>query len=211
MRLTIGAARCSPPWFWSSLAQIGSLDDWVSNRLAVWFPTHRKSGQHRCAVTLESLALPDMNGWYTIILFIHILTGATWVGAGITVHGHAQSVLRKEGQVAAGLLQYGWALKWIFIPMPLLVVATGITMVVINAGIGFGDLWVVISLILMVVALILAAGVGGAYEKKLNAQSEAGTADSKEYGRLFRSYLRVSAIELVAVIVIVSMMVFRPV
>lgn len=153
-----------------------------------------------------------MSDWYTIILFIHILAGATWVGAGIAMHGHAESVLRKEGQVAAGavLHQFAWAVPWIFIPMPLLAVATGITMVVMNPGIGFGDLWVIVALTLMVVTLVLAGGIGGAYEKKLNAHSEAGTADSKEYGVLFRSYLRLSAIEMIFVLVILSMMVFRP-
>lgn len=153
-----------------------------------------------------------MSDWYTIILYVHILAGATWVGAGIALQGHAESVLRKEGQIAADtmLSQFGWATKWIFIPMPILAVATGITMVVNNPAVGFGDLWVTISLSLFILALILAGGVGGYYEKKLQAHRDAGTVESPEYGRLFRAFLRVNAIEMVAVLVIVSMMVFRP-
>ena len=152
-----------------------------------------------------------MNNWYTIVLFIHILAGATWVGAGILVQGHAESVLRTEGQVAADrmLQQFAWT-KWLFFPMPLLALATGITMVVMNIGIGFGDLWVIIALGLFILSLVVAGGVGGSYEKKLDAHREAGTVDSPEFGRLFRSFLRVNAIEMVAVLVIVSMMVFRP-
>lgn len=152
-----------------------------------------------------------MNDWYTIVLFIHILAGATWIGAGILVQGHAESVLRKEGQVEADrmLQQFAWT-KWLFLPMPLLALATGITMVAMNIGVGFGDLWVIIALSLFILSLVLAGGVGGAYEKKLDAHREAGTVDSPEFGRLFRSFLRVNAIEMVAVLVIVSMMVFRP-
>jgi uncharacterized membrane protein len=152
-----------------------------------------------------------MSDWYTIILFIHILSGAIWVGAGVVLQGHAENVLRKEGQVAADrmLQQFAWA-NWVFLPTPLLAVATGITMVVANTAIGFGDLWVSIALGLFVLSLILAGGIGGSYEKKLKAHREAGTVDSPEYGRLFRAFLNVNAIEMVAVLVIVSMMVFRP-
>jgi uncharacterized membrane protein len=152
-----------------------------------------------------------MSDWYTIILFVHILAGATWVGAGILVQGHAESVLRSEGLVAADkmLQQFAWT-KWLFLPMPLLALATGITMVVMNAGIDFGDLWVIIALSLFILSLILAGGVGGVYEKKLDALREAGTVDTPEFGHAFRLLLRVNAIEMVAVLVIVSMMVFRP-
>jgi uncharacterized membrane protein len=153
-----------------------------------------------------------MSDWYTIILFLHILAGATWVGAGIALQGHAESVLRKEGHIAADrmLHEFGWATNWIFIPAPILAVATGIAMVVDNPGIGFGDLWVIIALSLFILALVLAGGIGGSYEKKLQAHRDAGTVDSPEYGRLFRAFLRVNAIEMVAVVVILSMMVFRP-
>jgi uncharacterized membrane protein len=107
------------------------------------------------------------------------------------------------------LQQFAWT-KWLFLPMPLLALATGITMVVMNNGIGFGDLWVIIALSLFILSLVLAGGVGGAYEKGLDAHRDAGTVDSPEFGRLFRSFLRVNAIEMVAVLVIVSMMVFTP-
>ena len=113
--------------------------------------------------------------------------------------------------MAAGLAlhQFARTLPWISLPAPLLAVGTGITMVAKNPGIGFGDLWVIIALTLLVVSLILAGGTGGAYEKKFNAHRAAGTADSKEYGVVFRSFLRVNAIEMVAVLVVVAMMVFR--
>jgi hypothetical protein len=78
------------------------------------------------------------------------------------------------------LQQFAWT-KWLFLPMPLLALATGITMVVMN----------------------------NAYEKGLDAHRDAGTVDSPEFGRLFR-FLRVKSIEMVVVLVIVSMMVFRP-
>jgi hypothetical protein len=79
------------------------------------------------------------------------------------------------------LQQFAWT-KWLFLPMPLLALATGITMFVMN----------------------------NAYEKGLDAHRDAGTVDSPEFGRRFRSFLRVNAIEMVAVLVIVSMMVFTP-
>jgi hypothetical protein len=60
------------------------------------------------------------------------------------------------------LQQFAWT-KWLFLPMPLLALATGITMVVMNNGIGFGDLWVIIALSLLILSLVLAGGVGGAY------------------------------------------------
>lgn len=150
--------------------------------------------------------------WYTVLLFLHVLTGATWIGAGIAVQGHAESVLRTEGLVAADrvLQQYGWATKWLFVPAPLLALATGIALVATNGGIGFGDLWVIVALGLFVLALILAGGIGGAYEKQLGAHREAGTVDSAEYGRTFRSFLRVNAIEMAVVLGILSMMIFRP-
>lgn len=150
---------------------------------------------------------------YTTILFVHILAGITWVGSGIAFQGSVESVLRKEGQLEADdlLERFAWAEKWIFIPTPLLALATGITMVVMNGGIRFTNLWVIVSLGLFLLALVLAGGVGGRYERQLRAHREAGTQASPEYGHLLRTYLQVNSVEMVAVLVIVSMMVFRPV
>ena len=154
-----------------------------------------------------------MSSWYLIILFVHILAGITWVGAGITLHGSIEREIRKEGVIEADrmLQQFEWTGNWIFIPAPLLVVATGITMVVMAQGIGFGDTWVIVALSLFVLSLILAGGVGGVYQKRLAAHREAGTVGSAEHDRLFRAFLRIDAIEMTAVLVIVSMMVFKPV
>lgn len=153
------------------------------------------------------------SGWYTVFLFVHVLAGATWVGAGVLIQGHAESVLRKGGHAAADrmLEEFGWATKWLFLPMPLLALATGIVLVVGNPGIGFGDLWVIVALSLFVLSLILAGGVGGVYEKRLATYREQGTVESAEYGRDFRTLLRINAIEMVAVLTIVGMMVFKPI
>lgn len=189
-----------------------------------WAPDRRLSHPVR-----EGVAIPTIGIWkppgrlrmpvrtvgamYTTILFIHILAGMAWLGTGIAFQGSVESVLKKEGQVEADRLfeRLAWAEKWIFIPMPLLVLATGITMVVTNEGIQFSNLWVIVALSLFVASLILAGGIGGRYDKQLKAHREAGTQASPEHGVLLRSFLRVNAIEVVAILVMVSMMVFRPV
>lgn len=149
---------------------------------------------------------------YTTTLFIHILAGLTWVGSNIFFDGTMHSVLKRHGQVEADrvLERLAWSEKALFIPAPLTVVVTGIIMVLTNEGIRFSNLWVVVSLGLFLLSLVLAGGIGSRMYKQIEAHREAGTVDTPEYGTLLHSMLRLTSIETVATLVIVSMMVFRP-
>jgi uncharacterized membrane protein len=153
-----------------------------------------------------------MNAWYTIILFIHILAGITWVGAHVFYSGTVYSALKREGRIAADqvMARLEWADKPLFIPASLLVLATGLAMVFMSTGIRFTNLWIIIALGLYLVSMGVGGGRSAQLYKGILAHREAGTQDSPEFGRLLSSYLRAGSYDTLALIGIVAMMVFRP-
>ncbi len=150
---------------------------------------------------------------YTTLLFVHILAGIAWIGTGFALVMSVRNVLAKDGQTAADLLieRSDWATKWVFIPAPLLVLATGLTMVFLNQGVRFTHIWVAVALVLFLTTMGLNGAYGSKLEKRMVAAREAGQVDTPEYRGLIDRYIGVAHWDLLIVVAIVAMMVFKPI
>lgn len=96
------------------------------------------------------------------LLILHVLSAATWIGAGV-LSGFAGSRMAKQGAPAA----LGWAriskeagLK-VFNPAAILTALTGILLVASSTVYGWSDAFVTVGLIVVVVAGI----IGGVFHR----------------------------------------------
>ena len=94
----------------------------------------------------------------------------------------------------------------IFLPAPFLVIATGLTMVIVSDAWAFGQVWVYMAIALFVVALIMGGGLGDRMERQMR--------DARKEGRslpdVFDRYVRLGFTEIGIMLVIVSLMVYKP-
>lgn len=166
-----------------------------------WLALRRGSGRSRTFAPM-----------YKTALFLHVLAGATWVGTAVLTLGVLQSTLRRHGPAAAAEVRerLGWADKAIYIPGPLIVLATGIAMVLTNDSWRFSDFWVAAALALFLVTAVVGGGVITGMEKKLEASHAAGESSSPAFGRMMAKYIRWASLDVALLMVFVFLMTVKP-
>jgi uncharacterized membrane protein len=149
---------------------------------------------------------------YELLLYVHILGGMLWVGGGIAIVALIRQVASKESHEAADHLvdQSTRIYNSLFGPAVILLLATGVTMVIVGDAWSFAQPWVWIALTLFAVAFIDGALIGGRMEKQLLEFREAGQQSSEAAVRLFNRYMRSANISILAWLGMLAMMVFKP-
>jgi uncharacterized membrane protein len=88
--------------------------------------------------------------WYDFLLFAHISLAVIWIGGGLMMQFFG--IRAKMSGDPARLATLGQDIEWIanrvFIPSSLLAFLSGLLLVIEVDGIGFGDDWIVIALVL---------------------------------------------------------------
>jgi uncharacterized membrane protein len=144
---------------------------------------------------------------YEVLVLVHILSGMVWVGGGfvlVLVERHARYAGGDE-EADRMIRRLEWTDDWIFTPAPLLVIATGVTMVIMNDAWAFSQPWVYLAL-----GLILVEFVTGYRDlQRMKASREMGTG-SPEYEAALRSYFRFAPVAIAILGVIVVLMVYKP-
>ena len=109
------------------------------------------------------------------LLIVHVLSAATWIGAGV-LSGFAGSRMAGEGGPAA----LGWAkvsrdasLK-VFIPAAILTALSGILMVMLSDAYDWGDAFVMIGLTVVVIGGVIGGAVHRPTAEKMVAALEKG-------------------------------------
>lgn len=145
---------------------------------------------------------------YELLVFIHIMGGLTWFGSGLFHQLHMNRLRASNGQaaVAAQFDSFAWSEKWIFVPAPLLVIATAITMVLVDDAWSFSQPWVYLSLALWVVAAIMGGAVGGKTMGQINETRERGG----DVAPLVDRYLSLAWIDVAILVSLLALMVFKP-
>ncbi len=146
---------------------------------------------------------------YELLVIVHILSAMVWLGGAFILLLSFRNLKHAKGQAAVdetmGRLEP--VMNRIFLPAPILVIATGLTMVIISDAWAFGQIWVYLAIALFVVVLIIGGGFGDRLERQMR--------DAREEGRslpdVFDRYLRLGFIEMGIMLVIVSLMVYKPV
>ncbi|MGH2710890.1 MAG: DUF2269 family protein [Actinomycetota bacterium] len=146
---------------------------------------------------------------YEVLLFVHILGAAVWVGGSIML-GFISSRVEKTGdaQYRARFAQSAGVVGPVIGISALLLLGTGIGMVLDSEAVELGQTWVWLGLALFG----LSAVVGGAYfapaSNKIVAALEAGQV--QEADRRAKQFNMVSRLDMLLLLVIVGVMVFKP-
>lgn len=148
--------------------------------------------------------------WYELLLSLHIIAMATWFGSGAAVTAMAFMSLR-TGPEAFGSFTLP-ATKWAGKAHPaagVVVLLTGFGMVA-DAGYSLGEAW----LILAIIGLVAAMGVGGALIGRtadgIVQRIEAGSMTAEELTTDGRQLLLYTRIELVILVLVIVDMVAKP-
>ena len=144
---------------------------------------------------------------YEFLVVVHILSAIAWVGGGLLVMVSLRSIRNSEGHPAAErtLLRLEKA-SAVLNPAPFLLVATGIAMVVMSNAWAFSQVWVYVSLGLFVLALFLGGGIADGAGKQILRAQEEGSSAPRQLDRL----IRVGFLEVVVMIGVVFLMVYKP-
>ena len=188
------------------------------HRVLVMFSTVR-SPQDGGVVfrTSESRSAPSL-GWafartfeamYELLVVVHILSAMVWVGGAIVLLLSFRGLKRADGQAAVdetmGRLEP--VMNRVFLPAPILVIATGLAMVSISEAWAFSQTWVYLAVGLFVVVLIMGGGFGDRMERRMKEARE----DGRSLPDVFDRYLRLGFIEMGVIVVIVFLMVYKPI
>lgn len=145
---------------------------------------------------------------YDILLVIHILSAVVWIGGVVGFLVMVQDAKRRDGVGAAdAILQRVERLMMPYLAGPLLVLATGITMVVMSDAWSFSQAWVLIALGLFVVGS-LAFGGGRNAEKELEVARSEG--DLATISDLSSRFVRSAGWSMAILASVEIFMVFKP-
>ena len=144
---------------------------------------------------------------YNVLLFVHVLAATAWIGGG----GVLLLVAMRLRHSAAETATFARLLPFIGIrllmPAVVLLPVTGIWMVLDDSEWSFDQAWVRIALGLFVIAF----AVGAIYLSRVGiAMARAAAAAAGELPRLVTRWMTGYAVVLVALLLVVADMVFKP-
>jgi uncharacterized membrane protein len=147
--------------------------------------------------------------WYELLLALHLLAIATWFGSGLAITAMSFMALRTGPEAFGSIVLM--ASKWASRAHPaagVLLLLTGFGMVA-EADLDF-DTWLVLG----VIGLVLAMGMGGALIGRtadaMVKRIEAGSMTAEELSTSGRQLLLYTRIELVILVLVIVDMVAKP-
>lgn len=146
---------------------------------------------------------------YETVQFVHILAAMTWVGGGIMLTALSARVERSNDDALR--MQFARASSLagpIAGTAAMVVLLAGSVMVAMSEAWKLSQTWIWLALVLFFVSMGIGAAYFGRTGRRIAAAVEAG--DRAEADRLSRQMLRVSVLDLVVVITVVGLMVFKP-
>lgn len=149
---------------------------------------------------------------YRALLLVHILASMVWVGAAVVIPGtmfHARRS-RDPEKVDRVMRSMSWAGTWLAIPMPLLVVVSGIGMVLISGAWSFTQAWILTSIALVVIYELVAHIVGGRLYGRIAGARAADAIAGDDYARAQAALARLDLVLIMILVIIVWSMVVKP-
>ena len=149
--------------------------------------------------------------WYELLLFLHILAMATWFGSGLAIMVLATRAQNVEGPAFGTFtINAGWWAGRAHPGAGVVLLLTGFGMVA-EADLSLGETWLILALVGLVVAMGIGGALVGRTSDQLTKQLEAAggnyTADHRDLAQQLILYSR---IELAIVVLVVADMVAKP-
>lgn len=147
---------------------------------------------------------------YELLLFVHVLAAATWVGGAVMLKAQSARALRSDPNRAAELaLETERVGTTILMPASIVLLVAGLWMV-FEGDWGFGPLWVKLGLGIYVVSAVAGAVfLGPLYKQVGELRAERGPGDAEVTARLKR-ISDLSWIDLVLLVAAVFVMTVKP-
>jgi uncharacterized membrane protein len=149
-----------------------------------------------------------MSRLYDWLLFVHILAGAIWIGAIVLLAALAALIVRAPelAEPFTGALRRLGPV--VLAPLPVLVLGLGTWMVADSGAWSFGQLWIVLALVLFGAAF----AIGAAHQSRaaLGAERAVRRGDHAEAARRLRTWARGSAAIALLLAAALWDMVFKP-
>jgi hypothetical protein len=124
--------------------------------------------------------------WYQTVLWVHIMAAMAWVGGGIVMHVTQQMALRQGGPSAFDEVdrRLAWTDSWLAVVAPVLVLATGTAIVVIDPGWRFSQTWIWSTLALVGLYELLAFTIGTRLFRLISAEASGSRASFVKLGHV---------------------------
>ena len=150
--------------------------------------------------------------FYEFLLFAHIAGAAIWVGGGTMIQLFAFRATRSDDtdRIANVAQDIEWVGSRILVPVSLLTFLLGLWLVIDGDGIGFGDDWIVIGLVLFAATFLAGAGFFGPESGRIAKLVGLHGAGSPEAQARIRRLLILSRIDLVVLFLMIFDMAVKP-
>lgn len=143
-----------------------------------------------------------------LLLFVHVVAMATWIGAGITQLVVSPAMQRKGGTSAAAWMRQTVRLgKVLFTPAAIVVLITGVWMVLRESVYEFEQAFVIVGIAAVVLGAILGARVYGPGGEEIADLHESG--ETSQIATRQRRLLAIATAEVVFLLFTVWAMVTR--
>jgi uncharacterized membrane protein len=142
-----------------------------------------------------------------VLLIVHILAAATWLGAGVTV-GFLTPRLRRAGDEVAGTFMAAYEKMGllVFNPAGVLVLVTGVVLV-IDGSWTFEDPFVVIGVAVVIIGAVLGARIFTPLSREAQAAHASG--DVARLDRIYARFRTLGMIDVALVALAIVVMVLR--
>ncbi len=143
-----------------------------------------------------------------LLLLIHIVGVITWIGAAITIDTLRVKATRSKDKtkIKEVINDNAWLGTRIFMPAGIITLITGIAQVIINKGIKITDLWIIVGLTGILVAIVHGSVVIGGLESKLDKLQ----VKDKDFIKTYDSFVAATRMSLALLFVILLDMVIKP-
>lgn len=149
---------------------------------------------------------------YEWLKFLHILAAITWVGGGLLLQILGSRLARARDE--EGLARFAGDIETlgprVFAPASMILLGLGVWMVLINDSWAFTQLWIVLALVGFGLSFLTGIAYFGPSAKRLAQALETEGPTGAAVQRLIRQNQMVSRIDLLILLGIVWVMVFKP-
>ncbi len=149
----------------------------------------------------------DLLDW---VLWVHIVTGALWIGGVMWQEGHTAGARREgEERYVRAVLRAQATNGKLYPAVTLIVFGTAIWLIVGRDYLDFGILWINIAFALFIISFATGIAYFSRTERRLSAELASG-GFTAEIAAKVRTMHTVARVETILLLVLVWLMVFKP-
>jgi uncharacterized membrane protein len=146
------------------------------------------------------------------LVFFHILGAIVWVGAVILMNAMIARASRAPDRAA--VLRLSRELEWVgprlIGPSALVVIGVGIWLVLKDEWVGFSQVWIWLSLVLVAISMIRNGVYAAPESKRISRLAEERGAEDHEVRGRFNRLVWFGRLDLLILVAVLWLMVFKP-